>query len=183
MDTTPYWMASEPLPEFGSIQRDIEVDVAIVGGGLTGITAAYLLKRAGAKVALLERQRCANADTGHTTAHLTFVTDLRLQEVNEASMIIQQAAHENANIIFGAVLDEEMEGRLKITVIATGFRPEAISSRKKSHASASSTAASKAPAGWNLVAGDTHGGNQIAIDRNDLDIPAYVRRKCEGQGR
>ena len=81
MDTTPYWIASEPLPEFGTIQHDIEVDVAIVGGGLTGITAAYLLKQAGAKVALLDRQRCASADTGHTTAHLTFVTDLRLQDV------------------------------------------------------------------------------------------------------
>ncbi len=81
MDTTPYWMASETLPEFGAIQQDVEVDVAIIGGGLTGITAAYLLKKAGVKVALLERGRCATADTGHTTAHLTMVTDLRLHQV------------------------------------------------------------------------------------------------------
>jgi glycine/D-amino acid oxidase-like deaminating enzyme/nitrite reductase/ring-hydroxylating ferredoxin subunit len=81
MDTTSYWMASEPFPQFDSIRNDVDVDVAIIGGGLTGITAAYLLKQAGAKVALIERQRCASADTGHTTAHLTFVTDLRLQEV------------------------------------------------------------------------------------------------------
>ena len=81
MDTTPYWMASAPLPEFDSIQSDAEVDVAIIGGGLTGITAAYLLKKAGAKVALIERRRCATADTGHTTAHLTMVTDLRLHQV------------------------------------------------------------------------------------------------------
>src|SRR5688572_12403294 len=80
METTPFWM-EVPLPRFDAIQQDIEVDVAIVGGGLTGITAAYLLKRAGARVALLERQRCASADTGHTTAHLTMVTDLRLHEI------------------------------------------------------------------------------------------------------
>ena len=81
MDTTSYWIASQPLPEFDRLQNDVEVDVAIVGGGLTGITAAYLLKKAGARVALIERRRCASVDTGHTTAHLTSVTDLRLHQV------------------------------------------------------------------------------------------------------
>jgi cell division protein FtsZ len=47
--------------------------------------------------------------------------DLSLLEVSEASTIIQQAAHEDANIIFGAVIDPELRGRVKITVIATGF--------------------------------------------------------------
>jgi cell division protein FtsZ len=42
-------------------------------------------------------------------------------EVNEALTIIQEAAHEDANIIFGAVVDPNLEGRVKITVIATGF--------------------------------------------------------------
>jgi cell division protein FtsZ len=41
--------------------------------------------------------------------------------VSEASTIIQEAAHEDANIIFGAVVDPRMEGKIKITVIATGF--------------------------------------------------------------
>ncbi|MEX2271697.1 MAG: cell division protein FtsZ [Vicinamibacterales bacterium] len=47
--------------------------------------------------------------------------DMSLVEVSEASAIIQEAAHEDANIIFGAVVDPRMEGRVKITVIATGF--------------------------------------------------------------
>ena len=47
--------------------------------------------------------------------------DLSLIEVSEASAIIQEAAHEDANIIFGAVVDPKMEGKVKITVIATGF--------------------------------------------------------------
>lgn len=49
---------------------------------------------------------------------------LKLSEVNEASTIIQNSAHEDANIIFGAVLDESLGDEIKITVIATGFRPE-----------------------------------------------------------
>jgi cell division protein FtsZ len=51
-------------------------------------------------------------------------SNLKLSEVNEASTLIQNAAHEDANIIFGAVLDENMGDEVKITVIATGFRGE-----------------------------------------------------------
>ena len=51
-------------------------------------------------------------------------SNLKLNEVNEASTLIQNAAHEDANIIFGAVLDENMGDDVKITVIATGFRGE-----------------------------------------------------------
>jgi cell division protein FtsZ len=51
-------------------------------------------------------------------------SNLKLSEVNEASTLIQNAAHEEANIIFGAVLDESMGDEVKITVIATGFRKD-----------------------------------------------------------
>jgi len=81
MSTVSYWSRTASLPQFPSLTNDLEVDVVIIGGGLTGITAAYLLKREGARVALLERQRCAGADTGHTTAHLTYVTDERLHRL------------------------------------------------------------------------------------------------------
>ena len=47
--------------------------------------------------------------------------DMSLMEVNEASLLIQEAAHEDANIIFGAVVDPTLNGRVKVTVIATGF--------------------------------------------------------------
>jgi cell division protein FtsZ len=47
--------------------------------------------------------------------------DMSLMEVNEASSIIQESAHEDANIIFGAVIDPNLQGKVKITVIATGF--------------------------------------------------------------
>ena len=51
-------------------------------------------------------------------------SNLKLSEVNEASTLIQNAAHDEANIIFGAVLDESMGDGVKITVIATGFRQD-----------------------------------------------------------
>src|SRR4051812_45699044 len=79
--TTSYWAATQQLPQFESLSSDLDVDVVVVGAGLTGITAAYLLKKEGVKVALLERGRCAGADTGHTTAHLTYVTDERLHHL------------------------------------------------------------------------------------------------------
>ena len=53
--------------------------------------------------------------------NVTGGSDLSLLEVSEASSVIQEAAHEDANIIFGAVLDPALEGKVKITVIATGF--------------------------------------------------------------
>jgi glycine/D-amino acid oxidase-like deaminating enzyme/nitrite reductase/ring-hydroxylating ferredoxin subunit len=83
LDTTSYWMASTPLPAYPSLDRDIDVDVAIIGGGITGITAAYLLKRAGKTVALIDRRSFASVDTGHTTAHLTYVTDMRLVDLEK----------------------------------------------------------------------------------------------------
>jgi cell division protein FtsZ len=56
--------------------------------------------------------------------NITGSSSLKLSEVNEASSLIQSAAHEDANIIFGAVLDEQMGDDVKITVIATGFRDQ-----------------------------------------------------------
>jgi cell division protein FtsZ len=56
--------------------------------------------------------------------NITGSPSLKLSEVNEASTLIQNAAHEDCNIIFGAVMDERMGDQVKITVIATGFRQE-----------------------------------------------------------
>jgi cell division protein FtsZ len=53
--------------------------------------------------------------------NITGGPDMTLMEVNEASCIIQEASHEDANIIFGAVVDPTLVGQVKITVIATGF--------------------------------------------------------------
>ena len=57
--------------------------------------------------------------------NITGGTDLTLHEVNAAAEIIYEVVDPNANIIFGAVIDERLQGEVRITVIATGFSPEA----------------------------------------------------------
>jgi hypothetical protein len=47
--TLPYWTDSASLPTFSPIDRDIDVDVAVIGGGITGLTTAYLLLSAGSQ--------------------------------------------------------------------------------------------------------------------------------------
>jgi cell division protein FtsZ len=58
--------------------------------------------------------------------NITAGTDVSIMEVNDACMVIQEAAHEDANIIFGAVIDESLGDEVRITVIATGFPVEEI---------------------------------------------------------
>jgi len=75
--------------------------------------------------------------------NITGSSSLKLSEVNEASTIIQSAAHEDANIIFGAVQDEKMKDEVKITVIATGFKTDQPQ-RKERAVSAAAAAISSA---------------------------------------
>jgi glycine/D-amino acid oxidase-like deaminating enzyme/nitrite reductase/ring-hydroxylating ferredoxin subunit len=79
--TTPYWATSATFPQFARLAEDLETEVVVVGAGMTGLSAAYLLARAGKQVVVLERDRCAMTDTGHTSAHLTMVTDARVTEL------------------------------------------------------------------------------------------------------
>ena len=72
--------------------------------------------------------------------NITGSNSLKLAEVQQACTIIQSAAHEDANIIFGAVMDEKMKDTVKITVIATGFR-EAPAQRRRREETRSSFAA------------------------------------------
>lgn len=76
----PYWREIE-LPTFPRLNEDLTVDVAIVGGGITGITAAYLLAKEGVKVAILEAGSVLNGTTGHTTAKLTAQHDIIYDEL------------------------------------------------------------------------------------------------------
>ena len=81
MRNVPVWIDTALIQKFPKLQRNITVDIVVVGAGVTGITTAYLLKKAGSTVALIDRERVASIDTGHTTAHLTYVTDVQLQEL------------------------------------------------------------------------------------------------------
>ncbi|MDQ3533621.1 MAG: FAD-dependent oxidoreductase [Actinomycetota bacterium] len=66
-----YWIDSTDSPDHPPLQGDMEVDVAIIGGGIVGLTAAWLLKRAGKTVAVIEMDRLARGVSGYTTAKVT----------------------------------------------------------------------------------------------------------------
>jgi len=108
--------------------------------------------------------------------NITGGPDLTLYEVNEASSIIREAADEDANIIFGAVIDETMHDEMKITVIATGFDKESADSGKI----AASAGMSSTQPRYTRTPGDDlqrPTGNPGRPD--DLDVPTFIRKKAD----
>lgn len=70
-ETASVWQDTVHLPEFRALDKDIETETLVVGGGITGITAAFRLASAGVKVTLIEAARLASGTTGSTTAKIT----------------------------------------------------------------------------------------------------------------
>jgi cell division protein FtsZ len=109
--------------------------------------------------------------------NITGGPDLTLHEVNEAASCVQEEADEDANIIFGAVIDESMGDEVRITVIATGFGESPTTTRIVPAAAPTETA------------DDLHGrdvasdGRSIRrlglheVDEYELDVPTWQRRK------
>lgn len=95
----PYWREIE-LPSFDSLKEDLAVDVAIVGAGITGITAAYLLSKEGLKVAIIEAGSVLNGTTGHTTAKITaqhgLIYDELISHFGEEQAKLYYESHMNA---------------------------------------------------------------------------------------
>lgn len=81
MNNVPYWLEAVSPGGFPALDSDLKVEVLIIGGGVTGLTAAYLMRRAGLEVALIEKHRIGGGESGHTTAHLTWMTDTRLTDL------------------------------------------------------------------------------------------------------
>lgn len=74
--TISYWIDSTSEENFPSLTSDILVDVAIIGGGIVGLTAATLLKQAGKKVAVVDAKQIGMGVSGHTTAKVTSLHQL-----------------------------------------------------------------------------------------------------------
>lgn len=107
--------------------------------------------------------------------NVTGGTDLTLFEVNEAMSIIHDSADPDANIIFGAVLDERLADEMKITVIATGFdRAAAVAEPAPSRTFVAQPATTATP-----VAGAPPTGTSGPLRRDDLDVPAFIRKKAD----
>jgi glycine/D-amino acid oxidase-like deaminating enzyme/nitrite reductase/ring-hydroxylating ferredoxin subunit len=75
------WMDTTPETKYPSFSGDLWVDVAIVGGGISGLTAAMLLRKNGLSVAIVEKSTIATGESGYTTAHLTEVIDTRYHKL------------------------------------------------------------------------------------------------------
>ncbi len=75
------WTDRATATPYPRLEQNLQVDVAIVGGGMTGITAALLLARAGKRVAVLEAKTVAEGVTGYTTGHMTAIIDTRYQTI------------------------------------------------------------------------------------------------------
>nr|WP_295972142.1 FAD-dependent oxidoreductase [uncultured Bacillus sp.] len=91
----PYWRELS-FPSFEKLNRNISVDVAVIGGGITGITAGSILKKAGLNVAIFEAGNILNGTTGHTTAKVTAQHGLIYDE------LIQHFGEERAGLYFQA---------------------------------------------------------------------------------
>jgi cell division protein FtsZ len=113
----------------GIINRDFaDVKTTMAGMGYavmaTGVRSGDNRAREAATAAMASPLLEAGAIDGARgiLINITGSSSLKLSEVNDAAVLIQDAAHEDANIIFGAVQDEKMGDEIKITVIATGFK-------------------------------------------------------------
>jgi cell division protein FtsZ len=125
--------------------------------------------------------------------NITGGEDMSLVEVNEASSVIHEAADDDANIIFGAVVDPSMDGRLKITVIATGFQraeraqrrrgattPVDITNYTKNREVASSSSGFYRRGASDSLTDDLDFGAMEGEESEDLDVPTFIRKGGKG---
>jgi cell division protein FtsZ len=108
--------------------------------------------------------------------NITGGSDLSMFEVNEAATIIKAAAHPDCNVIFGAVIDENLKDQIRITVIATGFDHSAGLSRRSSRATSAAirTAAIKPTTAESEAA---EPARPVSIDHDNLELPSFLRRR------
>jgi len=107
--------------------------------------------------------------------NITGGPDLTLFEVNAASSIIRESADDDANIIFGAVIDETLTNEMRITVIATGFDRESVAL-----ATSASTTVMPAPAPRFVTRPqDDLPRPMMGARADDLDVPTFIRKKAD----
>jgi glycine/D-amino acid oxidase-like deaminating enzyme/nitrite reductase/ring-hydroxylating ferredoxin subunit len=111
------WLVPDLRPTYPPLDEELEVDVAVIGGGIAGLTTAYLLTREGRKVALLEDGRIAGGETGRTTAHLASALDDRFDR------LIRLHGEEGARLAYEshAAAIDQIESNVRTNRIECGF--------------------------------------------------------------
>ena len=198
----------------GIINRDfadVKAIMACMGYAVMGTATASGTRRAteAAQKAIASPLLEAGAIDGARgiLINITGSASLKLAEVQEACTIIQSAAHEDANIIFGAVLDDKMKDTVKITVIATGFKDGAgmRRSRQETHSSfmgsrdaedfpepeseaeppappmvmAQSRREDEAASAQAVSLNNMRNAVIANFEQEDLDVPAFLRKRSE----
>lgn len=104
------WLATADHPTFEPLRTDLDVDVAVVGGGITGLTTALFLQRGGARVAVIEADRVGHGTTGHTTGKITSQHGLKyadlIRTAGEDKARLYAEANEQAIRTIAALVDE-----------------------------------------------------------------------------
>jgi len=143
---------------------DVRTIMRDAGSALMGIGAASGENRAAEAARAAVSSPLLEASIEGATGVLLNITggaEIGLFEVNEAAEVVTSAADQNANVIFGAVIDEAMGDELRVTVIATGFGGQRR--RRRREASLEAPLASPSPAGTFEIADDA------------LDVPSFLR--------
>jgi glycine/D-amino acid oxidase-like deaminating enzyme/nitrite reductase/ring-hydroxylating ferredoxin subunit len=105
-----YWLASTEDTDYPQAKGEMEVDVAIVGGGITGLTTAYLLRKEGIRVAVIDSNRIAKGVSGHTTAKITsqhsLIYDKMMRKVGEEKAQQYATANQTAIDLVERIIQE-----------------------------------------------------------------------------
>ncbi len=107
------WESSRSIQAFPKLEKNIETDVVIVGGGMAGLLSAYVLAKAGKKVVLLEKERLASGVTLRTTAFLTQIIDTDAEDVCRM-LGVKKAKTMYASHMSGSALIERIAREEKI---------------------------------------------------------------------
>ena len=113
--------------------------------------------------------------------NITGGANLSLFEVNEACKLVHEKAHPDANIIFGSVIDADMDNEIRVTVIATGFGRETIREVPPLEAEATGTDGKKiSPLDYvRLKSGGAQDGAAYELEEDDLDVPTFLRKQVD----
>jgi len=154
---------------------------ALMGTGrATGATRALEAAQAAVSSPLLEDVSISGAEG--VLVNITGGRDLTLHEVNEAAGVVVNAAGEEANVIFGAVIDPNMDGELMITVIATGFghvgpRLKLVADRSRARTPEPATEDLRHPQPWKPEDGRPARWGRSRTE--SLEVPTFLRRQMD----